>query len=679
MDQDKVNSPDENKNASDEELSIINNTTESTEEETIAREKEESDGAVVDECISQDTLAAGIDEPFVEFKETPRDLTGDDGDKEALDEKAEDETTAKAEVQEASLKVEIPPRQPWWKRLFSRRAKKTQKGEVIPQEEALPAPSVPAVLPEAPLPAAVTPEALPPAAPVSEGAPPLAQAAWGEPPLVQMAAAPAPAFTFDDVRSLIEEEIVRSQADITRAVQAEVVRQQQDRDRALYELVQDVAEGAYKSKAETFRLEMEALREEERLTLKNHSRPLRERMEEVDFIRDHMTKLGQEIAELEKATAQRVAESAQLLAELEGRGVVTEFRQELERQKAAVVAVPEMVQQAMESRLSEFKPEKGGGLGLWPSLLGLLLVIAVGMAGVLLPRQAEPGARFLVEMASLYQTTGNPEDTIRVLDEAVGKGISDAETLGHVGKMYRLLNQFDKAIAVLGRALAKEPNNETYRLSLARSYAGAGKQTEAIAEYQALIGINPASTTYYLEMGLSYRSLKNYDQALAQYQKTLEIDPSYWQGYYYQGEVYREQQRYDKAAAQYQKSLEIYPTNYWTQLWCGVSYAGLNDWRRAIEHYQAAMAIDPEQAETYYYLGEAYRAQGQFDQALQLYQQTIEKNHQYTAAYVSQGKAYASLDDCPNAMLQFSKALKWDPNNAEAKEGLAACAVIKQP
>ena len=242
---------------------------------------------------------------------------------------------------------------------------------------------------------------------------------------------------------------------------------------------------------------------------------------------------------------------------------LAELQQEVTRQRQDIAD--------LETQLAALsKPNGRWTTGLMPTLLALILITAVGVAGILLPRRAEPGAQLLVEIASLYQAAGETEDAIRVLDEAVDVGIRDAETLGRAGKMYRLLRQFEKAVSVLEEVVEKEPENEEYRLSLAQSYGGNGQHQEAIAQYEALIERDPANVWYYAEMGHRYKSLGDYDQALIQYRKMLEVDPAGWRAYHYQAEVLRALEKGDEAIAQYQRALEIYPDYYWSWLNCGL-------------------------------------------------------------------------------------------------------------
>lgn len=559
-----------------------------------------------------------------------------------------------------------PPGQPWWnrllERLFRRKARATVEAEAGPVTQYVPPPETMHEIPPAALslPEQVVPEevALPPEVPLEPG-PPTAGI-----PSEAVASAISP-LTPDGVRELVAAELAHVREDIVRTVRAGLVQEQEEERDAALTAVQGMTDHISSARLESIRAELEVLREEEERALQDHGKPVPERMETVDYIRERVSRAEREIVELEEATARRVAEVAQRRVELEGQVVIASLRQAVEKQKEALAT--------LEARLASPPTGWPGRLSLWPTMVALVLVAAVGLAGILLPRQANMTPILLIEMAAMYRATGETEEAVRVLDEAVVSGIADIRTLGQVGEMYRNLKEYRKAIEVLKQVVQEDPHTQRYRLSLARSYTGAAEYWQAIAEYEALIEINPDNIWYHVEKGHTYKSLKLYDRAIDEYQNILEIDPAYWQAYYHQGEVYRLLEDYDEAVQHYQQALRIVPNDYWTLVKCGMSYAGKQDLARAIEQYQKAIQVAPDQAGAHYYLGEAYRAQESFVQAVESYQQAIDINHQYTAAYTALGKAYVALDNCTSAIVQFAAALRLSPKNAEAQEGLEVC------
>jgi tetratricopeptide (TPR) repeat protein len=573
---------------------------------------------------------------------------------------------------EPAQEVDQQPELPWWQRLFARKLKEKEKDVLSPSkvisefagEESTSTVQQATTAQGATMPLSVGEPAL--AWSEAEPMPP-DQPPAGEAPV-------APAFTLEDVRVLIQNELALTQADIARAVQAEVARVRQDRRQASLALVNDAAEAFYTSKVETTRLEMDILKEQERITLADRVHPFRERMEELDYIRERMARIEQDFDEHKKVAARSAAESAQLVDELEGRTVATEFRQELERQKAAVAAVPEMVQQTLESRLAEFKPFKRGGLGLWPTLVGLLLVAVVGVAGIILPRSAG-GGDIYVELAALYQADGQTRQAQTALERAQEAGISAASAWANAGETYRLLGKYDLAVSAYTQAVRREPGNVDYLIGLARSLGNSGKRTEAIAQYQKAIDAAPPGKDWiFVEMGAQYAALKSYDQALAQYQRALELNTNSVWAYYYTGEVYRALGKTSEAESAYRKAIELKADNYTYYISLAQLLLEQQKYDAALEPLQNARELVPERPEAYFYLGEVYLGQGSYGLAIEQYKQAITLNPKASLYQAALGDAYRAQGDCASASLAYNAALALNPKEQRAIDGLAACA-----
>lgn len=470
----------------------------------------------------------------------------------------------------------------------------------------------------------------------------------------------------------VEREVDRVRDDLPRAVQAQLAREQREHEAAALSDLQGFDRAIYDLKLELIRAEVEALREAGPRAFQERDRPLQERMEQIDFFRQRIAKAEQDIGQLEEAAAERAARSEQRLVDLEGHGSLIELRQELERQREAVAELPSLV----EEKIVEASRLRGGGpwaLGLWPALIALLLVVAVGVAGVMLPRQAGPGGELLVEMANLYLASGENADAVRVLDEAVEEGITDAELLGRVGQTYYALKEFEKAVGVLTQAVDEDSQNSDLRVSLARSYAKTGQPQEAIAQYEPLVQSNPGDWLLHLEVGQQYEAVQDYDRALEQYQRIVEVAPDRPAGYWSQGNLYRSLKDYDEAVAQYQRALAVDPNTAWIRFVLGQTYAELRNWDRAIEQFTAATKLEPEDPSPHLEIGNALRAQGNDEEALFRYQDALDLDPDHVPTLLEMGRTYAELGDCEEAVVRFSRVLEIKPDNEEAQDGLKAC------
>jgi tetratricopeptide (TPR) repeat protein len=306
--------------------------------------------------------------------------------------------------------------------------------------------------------------------------------------------------------------------------------------------------------------------------------------------------------------------------------------------------------------------------------IGFVLAILIGLAGLFFLRETRLPARYLIDMAVLYRLTGQTGEGVRLLDEAMAAGIRDHEMLGKVGEEYRLLRDYNKSISTLQRALGKNPNNQVYLLSLARSFVGAGRNQEALDTFEHLVELDPANIGYYMELASAHLSLNQPDQALLRYQEAIEVDPTNLNTWSTMADVYRLLSQYDEAIAAYHQVLQLDPDHFASRLNIGLCYLGKRDFRRALDTFLVAAMKNPGRPEPYYHMGETYLAQGLFSQAREPYGKAIELDDRYYLAYIGLGKVNLFYDDCTEAAVNFSLALSLNPNNAEALEGLEACA-----
>src|SRR6267378_2560124 len=105
----------------------------------------------------------------------------------------------------------------------------------------------------------------------------------------------------------------------------------------------------------------------------------------------------------------------------------------------------------------------------------------------------------------------------------------------------------------------------------------------------------------------------------------------------------------------------------------GIERFSRNDIVGAIAEYDRAIGIDPKNADAYLNRGKARRAAGDLDGAIDDYEVTANlapdlavSNHDITQAYLNRGYIRSNRMDIEGALADFDRAIKYDPNDAEA-------------
>jgi tetratricopeptide (TPR) repeat protein len=147
---------------------------------------------------------------------------------------------------------------------------------------------------------------------------------------------------------------------------------------------------------------------------------------------------------------------------------------------------------------------------------------------------------------------------------------------------------------------------------------------------------NWIAPTYYLR-GKAYRSSKKFDLAIADYQKAVEADPNMDVAYYEMGAAYQELNQHAKAIEAFDKAIALKQNNAGYYYARCVSESWISKFAEATRDCKTASKMKPGDADMLATLGRLYEDQGQKAEAMETYK----------------------------------AALAINPNQAEAKEGIA--------
>lgn len=470
-----------------------------------------------------------------------------------------------------------------------------------------------------------------------------------------------PAIDLDDVRSVVREEIEQVQNGITSAIQLELSRIENDEAKRSYDEAQNVMGAFYHTKGEVVFARVQALKLRQAAVFNDTTRSIKEIRDDINLISEMLGEAQKDLTEVEQITASRAEAMETYVANMG-----------LQQQVAAL-------QQAIETRPANPPKSKPGGLGLWSMIALAILIVAVGVLGYFFPipteAASEANARALIETASLYQVSGQPDDVERVLDEAIKAGVSNPDLLGRSGQLYMSINEYKKAESVLKEAVLADPERQTFRLNLARTYAKLGSRQDAITQYNELIKLTGPNVIFYVELGNQYELLQKYTDAEAQYNKAIEADPNRYEGYFNLGQLYRVRLLdYVKAEEQYKLALDKRPDVYLAKVYYGASLAGQKKYNDAIAVYLDAITDYADGQSAPFYMAEAYRAMGKYEEAIPWYQRALELSPNSIQTLIGLGKTYDAQNNCTDAAKTFAEVLRIQPKNEDAQAGFNKCA-----
>ena len=105
---------------------------------------------------------------------------------------------------------------------------------------------------------------------------------------------------------------------------------------------------------------------------------------------------------------------------------------------------------------------------------------------------------------------------------------NNAETLNHLGMLYKAAHQFKEAQDYFDRSLKIDPKNASVRTDLASCKFLSGDVDGAIAELQKALSYDPNHAGALMNLGIiEYRAKKDSKAAVASWEKLLKTNPDF--------------------------------------------------------------------------------------------------------------------------------------------------------
>ncbi len=300
------------------------------------------------------------------------------------------------------------------------------------------------------------------------------------------------------------------------------------------------------------------------------------------------------------------------------------------------------------------------------------------MAPANLPRQALPEhtVASLPEAHRLHQQgiaawqTGQREQALRLIGQAVAKDAGVALFHSNLAEMNRQLGQLDAAIRHGEQAVALEPTLASAHSNLGIAYYDAKRFDEAEVCHRKALEREPQLLQSLNNLGSIARARKDLKAAADWYRKALAIDPEYLESLSNLGAVLVEDDRADAAEPPLLQALQRQP--HYPGALCNLGLVRLKQERtpEAIGLLQRSLQLRPGYPEALVGLARALHEEDRLEEAERLLRQAVALAPDKADAWCQLGSLCMEHGDASSAEQAYQEALRLDPALADALTGL---------
>jgi tetratricopeptide (TPR) repeat protein len=261
-------------------------------------------------------------------------------------------------------------------------------------------------------------------------------------------------------------------------------------------------------------------------------------------------------------------------------------------------------------------------------------------------------------LAEMDLADKKPNDALAEYQALLAANPGYMTALIKMGDIYQAQGDKDGIRRTYGLVAGLPANTPQEHLWRAQALAALGRQDEAVAEGRAAVAGDPTLADAHLLLATIYRDTKQDNAALTEYDAVLKLQPDNVIALYEAGKLEAAHGNTEAARTLWQKVEQVKPDHPDVHF----ALAGLYEQRAA----QATQAGNKTQARQW------------LDQAITEYNTAIQQHAGSADALYHLGKLQEDKGDWRQAEARYAAAVKTDPNQVEARQGLVRV-MLKQP
>lgn len=297
----------------------------------------------------------------------------------------------------------------------------------------------------------------------------------------------------------------------------------------------------------------------------------------------------------------------------------------------------------------------------------------------------------------------DPQKAINLIQTAIKKNVSQAESYLIEGEILVALKSYNAAISSLEKAIEFDPALLRSYFWLATAYQKKNDPEKAYEIFWTLLHLNPEHALSRIEASLiDIQTFNNLEKAQGNLKITTQFPSLLFpeelaRAHYHLGLIFEEKKQLDFALKEYGKAVQWHPIDLYQKSFeklggsiasppkepgtrvneeslhfvnIGNRYFEEGEIQDALAQYKAAIQIDPSNHLAWYQLGQVSEKQKKWKQGLEYYQKALKLSGIHLESYLASARIYIRYFEFDNALKYIEKAKSIEPRSGKILSAL---------
>lgn len=273
-----------------------------------------------------------------------------------------------------------------------------------------------------------------------------------------------------------------------------------------------------------------------------------------------------------------------------------------------------------------------------------------------------------LQRAVIAERSGDYLAAIDWLDKTLAQNANNQVALAKRGRLYRIMNKSDQALADLNRAIDLDTRDVNAISQRGFTYWQIGEYGRAMADFSHAILLEPDNAWLLQSRGRIHQARSNYEAALIDFDRAVELEPQNVSSILLRSSIHLARGDYRKALNDCDRCIRLSPKSYWAVCGRGISRLAMADYEEALSDFSLCIQLDPKRAEAQIWRSIAYSCVGNDEQSMLDLTEGIQTDYRSAWHVYKSMRTYAPIGAITDAFeRQFRKLLDASMLNADTR------------